>query len=172
MRSKGSAEELERRRILGIRRLLDGYSADEVADFLGVDVRSVWRWWHRFQRTGWAGLAAQSVGGRPSKLTPTQAKIVFRWLRESPTEHGFSTELWTAARLGVLIHEEWDVTFNRRYLSAWLRAQGYTPQRPQRIPRERDPEAIAAWLANDWPRIKKKRADKKLASFSSTKAGS
>lgn len=150
--------------------MLEGYSADEVAHFLDVDVRTVWRWWNWFRRAGWTGLAAHQVVGRPSKLTATQEKIVLRWLRESPTEHGFSTELWTTARIATLIQEEWSIAFNHRYLSVWLRDRGYTPQRPQRIPRERDPEAIAAWMANDWPRIKKKRADKAPASFSSTKA--
>jgi transposase len=44
-----------------------------------------------------------------------------------------------------------------RYLSAWLRDRGFTPQKPRRIPRQRDPEAIAAWLEVQWPRIKKTR---------------
>jgi transposase len=79
-------------------------------------------------------------------------------LTDSPTEHGFDTELWTAAHLTQLIDEEWDIRFHPRYLAAWLRARGFSPQRPQRVPRERDPEALAAWLAAQWPRIKKKRA--------------
>lgn len=170
MRSKGSPLELEHRRILGVRRLLEGYSADEVAAFLDVAPRTVWRWWHRFQRQGWEGLVAPSIVGRPPKLTPTQTKIVLRWLRENPSEHGFATELWTAARLCQLIQEEWGIALHPRYFTTWLRAHGYTPQRPQRIPRERDPEAIAAWLAQDWPRLKKKRATKTPALFSSTKA--
>ena len=46
------------------------------------------------------------------------------------------------------------------YLSAWLRARGFTPQKPQRVPRERDPKASAAWLESDWPRLKKTRMAK------------
>lgn len=170
MRSNGSAAELERRRILGVRRILEGYPADEVADFLEVAPRTVWRWWHRYQRDGWSGLAAASGSGRPPKLTPTQAKIVLRWLRDHAADHGFSTELWTAARIGQLIEQEWGVTFNPHYLSAWLRERGYTPQKPQRVPRERDPDGIARWLATDWPRIKKKHVGKTPALFSLTKA--
>ena len=45
-----------------------------------------------------------------------------------------------------------------RYLSRWLRARDITPQRPRRVPRERDEQAIAGWLARDWPRIKKRPA--------------
>jgi transposase len=71
--------------------------------------------------------------------------------------HGFETELWTAARLGQLIREEFGVGLNPRYLGTWLRDRGFTPQEPQRVARERDPEAIAAGLESDWPRLKKRR---------------
>lgn len=171
MRSKGSSSELDHRRVLGIRRLLEGYPTEEVADFLEVDPRTVKRWWSRYREHGWEGLTMSGNAGRPPKLTPTQEKIVLRWLCDSPTEYGFATELWTASRIGQLIRQEWEIAFNARYLSAWLRARGYTPQKPQRIPRERDPDAIAAWLAKEWPRVKKKRADRKPISFSSTKVG-
>jgi hypothetical protein len=37
---------------------------------------------------------------------------------------------------------------------------GVHPQKPQRVPRERVPTKIEAWLATDWPRIQKKHGDK------------
>ena len=157
MRSKGNPAELEQRRLLAIRRLLDGFSPNEVADFLEVDASSVRRWFRVFRRHGVQALFAKPACGRPSKLNRTQEKIVLRWLRQSPTEHGFLTELWTAGRLAELIHEEWEVTFNPRYLPRWLTARGFSPQKPERVPRERNPEVIAAWLENEWQRIKKKR---------------
>jgi transposase len=157
MRHKGSPAELEHRRRLAVQRVLDGYSTQEVAEFLGVDPSSVRRWVAAFHDRGLAGLAAQPVPGRPPKLSRTQEKIVLRWLRNSPTEHGFTTELWTGRRLAAVIEQEWDIRLNPRYLVAWLRARGYSPQKPQRIPRQRDPKAIANWLECDWPRIKKRR---------------
>jgi transposase len=171
MRNKGSPAALEYCRFLAVRRLLDGYSTEEVAAFLEVDRRSVQRWWKIFVAHGWDGLAAIAVSGRPSKLTPTQEKIVLRWLQDSPTVYGFTTELWTCKRLTQLIGEEWGIRIHPHSLSRWLRARGYTPQKPQRVPRERDPEVIAQWLANDWPRIKKKRFASGRTSFSSMKAG-
>src|SRR5947208_4036412 len=165
MRTKGSPDELEHRRQLAVRRYLEGHSADEIAEFLGISARSVWRWLASFRDRGPEGLTARPVPGRPPKLTVTQEKIVLRWLRGSPAEHGFATELWTARRLAQLIEEEFAIRFNPRSLSAWLKDRGFTPQKPERVPRERDPEAIAAWLASDWPRIKKKarRQDAHLA---------
>jgi transposase len=157
--------------MLAVRRLKEGYSIQEVAEFLGVSFSSVWRWRQAFLRGGETALAARPVPGRPRKLTRTQEKIALRWLKDSPTEHGFDTDLWTTARLAELIRDEWDVELNRRYMSRWLAARGYSPQRPQRVPRERSPQGIAAWLDTEWKRIKKKRRATADTSFSLTKAG-
>jgi transposase len=143
-----------------VERVSEGYSTQEVADFLGVDPSTVRRWLAAYRDRGDAGLVVRPVSGRPSKLIPTQEKIALRWLTESPTHHGFETELWTAARLGQLIREEFGVGLNPRYLSTWVRDRGFTPQKPQRVARERDPKAIAAWLESDWPRVKKKPGSK------------
>jgi len=156
MRTEGSPQELEHRRQLAIQRYLEGYSADEIAEFLGLSTRSVWRWLASFRARGPEGLRARPVTGRPRKLTVVQEKITLRWLRGSPVDHGFATELWTAPRLAQLIEEEFAIRFNPRSLSTWLRDRGFSPQKPERVPRERDPGAISEWLATDWPRIKQK----------------
>lgn len=157
MRHTGSPAEHERRRFLAVQRVLEGYSVSEVAEFLGIDPRSVRRWVAAFRCQGERGLLSRPAPGRPPKLTLLQEKIVRRWLGDSPQEHGFETDLWTAPRLARLIGEEFDIGLSPRYLSAWLRDRGITPQKPQRVPRERDSQAIAAWLESDWPRIKKRR---------------
>lgn len=158
MRTEGTPAELQRRRHLAVQRVAEGYSTEDVADFLGVNPRSVRRWLVADRRHGAAGLAARAIPGRPPKLSTTQEKIVCRWLTEPPTEHGFTTDLWSAPRLAQLIQHELGVTLNWRYLCAWLRQRGYTPQKPRRVAREHDEEAIARWLAQDWPRIKKRHA--------------
>jgi transposase len=158
MRTEGSPAVLEYRRHLAVQRVEEGYSTEDVADFVGVDPRTVRRWVAASRQHGAAGLVAHPVPGRPPKLTPTEEKIVCRWLADNPTEHGFATELWTAPRLALLIEQEFGIRFHPDYLTAWLRQRGYTPQKPRRVHRERNDEAIAAWLAKDWPRIKKRHA--------------
>ena len=156
MRSIGSSAELERRRRLAVQRAVEGYySTEEVADFLGVAPRSVRRWLATFREQGAAGLAARPATGRPPKLAPAQEKIVYRWLTDNPMNHGFPNELWTAARLALLIDEEWGISFHPHYLVDWLRQRGYTPQLPRRVAREANQHEIDRWLAEDWPRIKR-----------------
>jgi len=156
MRSPGSSDELERRRQLAVQRVLEGYPIEEVADFLGVHRTTVSRWVAAFRAQGAPGLAARAVTGRPPKLTSTQEKIIRRWLADKPTEHGFATDLWTGPRVAHMIRQEFGVALNPKYMTVWLRRRGFTPQKPRRVPRQREPEVIAAWLASDWPRIKKK----------------
>jgi len=154
MTSHVTLAELERRRYLAVRRIGEGYTAEEVAEFLDVTPRSVYRWLAAFHRDGPAGLAAHPAG-RPAKLSHTQEKIIFRWLTELPSEHGFPTDLWTAGRLAQLIERDLGVSLNGHYLCDWLRRHDYTPQKPRRVPRERDQRAIDSWLAEGWPRIKR-----------------
>jgi DNA invertase Pin-like site-specific DNA recombinase len=52
MRTKGSPDELEHRRQLAVQRYLEGYSADEIAEFLSISSRTVWRWLASFRDRG------------------------------------------------------------------------------------------------------------------------
>ena len=157
MRTPGSPIVLEYRRRLAVQRVHEGYSIEEVADFLGVAPSSVRRWVAAFRQQGVKGLSPRPVPGRPPKLNSTREKIVCRWLDDNPIEHGCATELWTADDLVRLIEQEWGIRLTPDYLTTWLRRRGFTPQKPRRKARERDDEAIAHWLEKDWPRIKKRR---------------
>ncbi len=124
---------------------------------VGVDPRSVRRWWRAFREHGWAGLESTPHPGRRPYLDPEQAREVLIWLEQRPEDFGFTGSRWTAPRIAWLIADRWGIQFNRRYLNAWLAQHEISPQRPQRRPREKDPVAIAHWLEHDWPRIKKTR---------------
>lgn len=134
MRTLGSPAELERRWLLVVERISEGYGTQEVADFLGVDPSSVRRWVTAFRALGAPGVAACPVPGRPHKLTTTQEKIALRWLADNPMNHGFATELWTAPRLGLLIEQEFGVRFHPDYLTTWLRQRGTHPSCPAASP--------------------------------------
>src|SRR5436305_3588661 len=164
MRTPGSPQELEYRRRLAVERVRDGDGADEVAEFLGVHPATVRRWVATARAGGPRSLRARRPSGRPLKLTHTQEKVVRRWLRHPASEHGFLGDLWSAPRLAQVIRREFGVRFNPRYLARWLRARGFTPQMPRRVPRERDRQKLDAWLAHDWPRIRKRPAGEAQAS--------
>jgi transposase len=156
MRTEGSADVLEYRRRLAVERVVDGDPIEGVADFLGVDPRSVRRWVAAFLRGGEEALSWRPVPGRPGKLNGEQELTVISWLLDSPAEHGFSTDRWTAPRVAQLIDQRFGIHFHPRSLNRWLRVRGFTPQKPCCFAQERDPEAVAHWLQYDWPRIQRK----------------
>ena len=162
MRSQGSAPELERRGKLAVARVSEGYSQQEVAAFLGVHRGTVSRWVCTARERGADALKAKPTPGRPRKLTARQEKTVLGWITKLPTSFGFPTDLWTSRRLASLIHERLGIDFNANHLVEWLRAREHTPQKPDQPARERDEAAIARWRDEDWPRLQKKPAKRKL----------
>ncbi|MEO2089370.1 MAG: IS630 family transposase [Gemmataceae bacterium] len=165
MRSKGSASALEAVRRRAVRMVLDGQTQAAVAIALGVHGVTVAKWMAKHRAEGEAGLVAQPTPGRPRFLTAEQEQQVRQWLAQKPTAHGFPTDLWTARRVAELIQRRFGIAFHPNYLRAWLAQRGYSPQRPTRRPRQRNDAAIAGWVANDWPRIQKKRGTPGLTSF-------
>jgi transposase len=118
----------------------------------------------RHRADGEAGLAAKPTPGRPRFLDADQEQQVKVWLTQKPTAHGFRTDLWSARRIVELIRHHFGITFHPASLRRWLRERGYTPQRPAKKARQRDDDAIAGWVKNDWPRIQKKRARRRPTS--------
>jgi transposase len=153
MRSKGSARELESRRRLAVRRLNEGFNTAEVADFLEVNDRTVRKWAERYRRFGDAGLTAIRHPGPGPRLTDVQQATVLGWFTRNPTEFGYRTELWTAARAAEQIRKSFGIRYSPRYLSQWLCERGVTPQKPVTRPRERDDAAIQRWVEQEWSRI-------------------
>src|SRR5438046_113358 len=96
---------MEARRRLAVRRVSEGLAPAQVAAVLGVHVETV-RLWVRTHRAGGSGaLAGKPHPGRPRFLTPEQESEVRGWLTRKPTEFGFRTDLWTAARVARLIRD-------------------------------------------------------------------
>jgi transposase len=164
MRSKGSAAELEARRRLAVRRVHEGWSREDVAAFLGVHPETVAEWVRAHQAGGDAALAAKPHPGRTPFLTPDQERQVLGWLADPPTKHGFRTDLWTAARVAHLVETRFGVAFHPHYLREWLAKRNYSPQKPARRAKQRDPVEIDRWLKDEWPRIKKRRGGRRPTS--------
>jgi transposase len=160
MRSKGSASELEARRRLAVARVNEGWAQKDVAAFLGVSTKAVSNWMAAYRKSGDDGLKGKPHPGPKPKLSKRQERAVLAWLAKSPQAFGYKTDLWTTRRLAELIEKKYGVRFHSNYLAEWLTRRDYSPQKPEVKAVERDNPAIARWVAEDWPRIKKSRGRK------------
>lgn len=149
---------MEARRLLAVRRVGEGWAQKDVAEFLGVHPVTVKKWVARHRADKDNGLKAKLTPGRGRFLTDEQEQKVLGWVNEAPTAHGFDTDLWTARRVAELILRKFGVRFHPNYLREWLKKRNFTPQKPARRARQRDQAAIDRWVAEDWPRIQKRRS--------------
>lgn len=165
-------EGMERRRRKAARLFAKGVPRADVARELEVSRPSVSRWYAQWSRGGTAALKGAGRAGRLPKLDASQLKAVDRALRKGPSAHGYATELWTLSRVADVIEATTGVRYHPGHVWRILRQLGWSRRRPARRATERDDEAIAAWVAGDWPRIKKTPAAEGRGSSSRTSRAS
>lgn len=159
MRPLGSPEQLEARRIRAVELLQHGLTPVAVARQLGVDRRSVRRWYSAYRAEGKGGIKAKPASGRPPRLTIRQKSRVEQWLLKGALAVGFPTDLWTCPRVAQLIRNRLGVSYHVDHVCRLLHSLGWSPQRPSRRAIERDESAIQRWIRVEWPHIKKKPVD-------------
>lgn len=162
MRPNGTAQELEARRRRAVELLAEGWRIKDVAAALGVSRQSISTW---KKAAGQAGkrskaLAAKPQLGRPCQLSANQKKELVRLLRGGPRAAGFDSDLWTTARVAQLVEQEFGVAYHPTHVGRLMHALGFSCQKPKRRSKEQDPQAVAAWRKQSWPRIKKGRSRK------------
>lgn len=155
MRPIGTAEQLEVRRMRAAQLLRQKKTLTEVALLVKSSVSSVKRWKDALDKQGEGGLKAKPHPGRPPRLTVRQKVRLLKTLLAGAVKSGYSTDLWTCARVAEVIERLFGVTYHVDYVGTLLHRLGWSVQKPEQRARERDEEAIARWRRDDWPRIKK-----------------
>lgn len=150
---------MEGRRRAGAKLLrADRLSQAEIARQLGVSRATVSTWAKRLADGGLRALWRRKAPGRPARLTPAQQRALLRRLKRGALAEGFPTDRWTLRRIGQVIEREFGVHYHVNSLHRLLDRLDWSLQQPLPRAAERDEELIGAWLAQDWPRIKKSAA--------------
>ena len=152
--------EAIKKRLRAGRMLQKGKSCTEVALAVGVARQTVYTWKALFDEGGIDALRAVPERGRPAQLERVQFEQLGKSLLQSPTAHGFGTELWTIKRVGALIERMYGVRFSRAHVWRILGALGFSPQKPDKRAIERDEDAVRQWRRKTWPALKKKPSEK------------
>jgi transposase len=128
-----------------------GHSQAEVARTLGVARQNVSRWHVRWPAGGLNALASRGPTGPDPRLSEAQRAAIGQALRQGARAHGFDTDHWTLERITTVIQRLTGVAYHRGHTWKLLRRMGWRLQRPARRAVERDEQAIARWVAEDWP---------------------
>jgi transposase len=105
--------EAAKKRLRAGRLLLSGRNCAEVAVATGVARQTVYTWKRLLDEGGIDALRAVPERGRPARLDERQLASVRSAILQSPTEHGFGTELWTLKRVGAVIERMHGVRFSQ-----------------------------------------------------------
>ncbi len=152
MRPKGTTEQLAEKRELGLSMLVRGKTPKEVAEILGVTRRSVNRWDHEARHP--KKKASRPVG-RPRKLSNAQLKRLEKALDKGAYHYGYSDNCWTLDRIAQVIWQLFEERYEKSGVWHVMQRMGWSRQRPQRRPFQRDDDAIEEWKEEELLRIKK-----------------
>ena len=171
-RRPSPAEEraaLEGRRLQAAELFAQGHTQTEVARTLGVSRQSAHLWHTAWRQGGVEALRSRGPTGPDPKLSAAQLAQVEQALLQGARANGFDTDLWTLERVAVVITQLTGVRHHPGHVWVILRHRlGWSLQRPERRANERDEEAIARWVQQEWPRIKKGQPQNRPGLSSST----
>lgn len=172
-RSARQRAERQARRERAADLFAQGRTQAEVARELDVSAQSASRWHAGWRTAGATALQSRGPTGRRPKVADDQLAVIEQALLEGALAHGFATDVWTLDRIAVLIQGLTGVALSNPSTWRLLRNRlGWSVQRPQRQAKERDEDAIQHWVAHEWPRIKKGRAQNRPGLSSSTNPAS
>lgn len=148
-----------RRRV--IFQLKKGIRVEDIAEALGVDRSTVFRWQKAYNEGGLPALEGSKAEGRAPKLQITEVtKLRALILGADPRQLRFEFALWTREMIALLIEREFGVVLSLSSVGRLLRSIGLSPQRPLWRAYQADPEAVQLWKTEVFPQI---RAEAKAA---------
>lgn len=153
--SHHDAKNLERRRLKAGMLFERGVHQAEIARRLGVSRAAVHYWYITWKKKGKDGLRRGRPGPKP-RLTLKKFERVKRALSKGPIAAGYDTNLWTLARIALLIQRTVRVSYGTSQVWYLLRSLGWTSQKPETRYRNRNEAAIRRWKEEKWPAIQKK----------------
>ena len=133
MRPQGTSQELERRRRRVIHLLQQGKSVADIADFLDLHPKTIYRWKRLVEQHGDQALDAKPQPGRTPKLTPSQLQELNALLRQGALDHGYPDDLWSGQRVQEMISRHFGVDYHidhvRKLLNRKLRFSSQIPEK-------------------------------------------
>jgi transposase len=152
--SPQAQEDLRRRAVAAVK---SGFTQAAVSTMLGVSPKTLWRWVNAFDRKGNKALTAGKRGRRPGEqkaLDPKQeARVRRAVLGKYPDQVALPGLVWTRPQVRQLVRNWFGTGLSLITIGKYLRSWGLSPQKPIRKAYEQNPQAVARWLAEQYPAI-------------------
>lgn len=150
-------ETQEQLRKQAIRLRKKGKSYKEIAEIIGVNDNTVWKWWKKYQAGGAKALKA-GQRGRPLGVNRSLNKAQEEEIRKlicdkTPDQMKLTFALWTRQAVQELIRMRFGIQIAIRTIGTYLKRWGFTPQKPLKRAYEQRPAEVQKWLQEEYPAI-------------------
>jgi transposase len=163
---------LEQLRRDAVKRVELGESPEVVAQGLGINRRTIYRWLQAYHYGGDDALAAKPIPGAPPKINAKQMAQLARMIHDkTPQQFKFEFALWTLGIIRELIKRKFDVSLSEVSVGRLMKRLGFTPQRPLYRAWQQDPMLVDNWREHEYPAIAARAKHEGAVVFFADEAG-
>lgn len=156
VRERRDIKALEERRIKAGIMFGKGIAQAKIVRRFKVSRMAVSKWHTAWEQEGVEGLKSKGRLGRMPRLTAQDISAVRRAILRGPRKAGYTTDLWTLARIAKLIRDIARVSYHPSHVWKVLQSMNFSAQIPSAQPKERNERKIAEWKRVIWPQIQKR----------------
>ena len=150
-------EQLHERRKQVVRLHRKGYGVMQIVELSGLSYPTVRGAIDLYEEGGMAAIKPATRGKRAGQgrtLTEEQERGIQQIICDKrPEQLKMEFALWSRAAVMQLIERECGIKLSVRGVGNYLSRWGFTPQKPIRKAYEQRPEAVQAWLDEQYPEI-------------------
>lgn len=153
-------ERLHERRKQVVRLHRSGHGVMRIVELSGLSYPAVRKAIDLYEAGGLAAVSPAPRGREPGagrSLSAEQEGHIRRIICDKrPEQLKMDFALWNRAAVMQLIEREFGIKLSVRGVGNYLARWGFTPQKPIRRAYEQSPEAVQAWLNEQYPEIEKR----------------
>lgn len=153
-------DQLHERRKQVVRLDRKGYKVMQIVELSGLSYPAVRSTIDCYEAGGIAAIKPSPRGKRQGDgrmLTPEQERAIQQIICDKrPEQLKMEFALWNRAAVMQLIEREYGIKLSTRGVGNYLSRWGFTPQKPIKKAYEQRPEAVQAWLNEQYPEIEKR----------------
>lgn len=167
-------ETIEKLRRLAIAQFKKGFKIREVSDNLAVGQSTLKEWKRLYKKEGskFYSLKTRGVKKGCGEITPIQMREIKKLITDkTPDQCKLSMGLWTREAVGELIKRKYGIEKSLPQIGRYLKAWGFTSQKPIYKAYEQQPEEVNQWIEKEYPAIKKKAKKEKAVIYFGDETG-